>query len=125
MQYNVTYICENVCKYMYPNMNKFIVSCMCEYIYIYIYICVCMYVYIDTHIYTHTYIYTHIYIYIYICVCVCTYVTICYYCVGNEERGDEGDSETIFINPHWETQGTRSHTDRTGTFRHITADKGS
>ncbi len=35
-------------------------------------------------------------------------VTICYDCVGNEERGD---SETVFINPHWVTQGSQeSHT---------------
>ncbi len=45
-----THIIEHICsimshiyvkmylKYMYPNMNKFIVSCICEYIYIYIYI---------------------------------------------------------------------------------------
>ncbi len=45
----------------------------------------------------------NIYIYIYVYVCV----TICYYCVRKKERGDEGDSETIFINPHWETQGSQ------------------
>ncbi len=30
-------------KYMYPNMKKIIVSCMCEYIYICVYVCMHMY----------------------------------------------------------------------------------
>ncbi len=39
-------------KYMYPNMNKFIVSCICEYIYIYIYIYkyICLFFYVCMYI---------------------------------------------------------------------------
>ncbi len=48
MQYNVTYICEHVCK-IYVSKYEHIYCVMYVWIYIlniYIYICVCMYIYV-------------------------------------------------------------------------------
>ncbi len=90
MQYNVTYICENVCKiyvFRYEQMH-----CV---MHVWIYI-LCIY----------------IYIYTYTRVCICVYLchNLLLLC-RNKERGDEGDSETIFINQHRGTQGSQeSHT---------------
>ncbi len=79
MQYNVTNICENVCK-IYVSKDEQIYCHVCVNIYI-PYICVYVYIYIHTYniykyifIFVYVYIYTHIYAYI-VCVCVC--VSVC------------------------------------------------
>ncbi len=41
------------------------------------------------------------------------------------KKDTEGDTETILINPHWETQGSQESPCSTWTFRRITADKGN
>ncbi len=82
MQYNVTYICENVCK-------------------------IYVFRYEQMHCVMHVWIYI-LYIYIYIHTCVYMCISMSQSATTVSKQGDE---ETIFINQHRGTQGSQeSHT---------------
>ncbi len=53
------------------------------------------YIYVSRYEQIYCVMYVNIYMYIYIYVCV----------MIGQKHGDEGDSETIFINPHWGNTG--------------------